>query len=54
MARSYRYICLSASRDIPSIETEQFLDQKIENESLQKSLQRLADEDGSNYLENFK
>lgn len=37
---------------IPS-KSEQILDLKIENKSLQKSLQRLADEDGSNYLENF-
>ena len=33
--------------------SEQILDLKIENKSLQKSLQRLANEDGSNYLENF-
>lgn len=37
---------------IPS-KSEQILDLKIENKSLQKSLQRLANEESSNYLENF-
>ena len=33
--------------------SEQILDLKIENKSLQKSLQRFAKEEGSNFLENF-
>jgi hypothetical protein len=37
---------------IPS-QSEQILDLKIENKSFQKSLQRLANEESSNYLENF-
>lgn len=37
---------------IPS-KSEQILDLKIENRSLQKSLQRFAKEEGSNFLENF-
>lgn len=37
---------------IPS-NSEQILDLKIENKSFQKSLQRLAKEDHSNYLKNF-
>lgn len=37
---------------IPS-KSEQILDLKIENKSLQKSLQRFAKENGSNFLENF-
>ena len=38
---------------IPS-KSEQILDIKIENRSLQKSLQRFAKEEGSNFLENFE
>lgn len=38
---------------IPS-KSEQILDLKIENKSLQKSLQRFAKEKGSNFLENFE